>query len=76
MKPSLAKRLQKLEQDADARRAIAEPPPFDGAAFIREALQAWGIEQQPDESLMMALARGMGIRPIELRDRLRMLACA
>jgi hypothetical protein len=36
----------------------------------------WGVEQQPHESLAMALGRALGMSGIEQRDQLRMLTCA
>jgi hypothetical protein len=44
--------------------------------IVRGWLRAWGVEQQPEESLAETLSRALGIRPAELRDRLRRMACA
>jgi hypothetical protein len=76
MRPSLHKRLVKLEQNVQARQVSAEPAPSDHIEIIRGWLRAWDIEQQPDESLMMTLCRAMGISGAELRRRLEARACA
>jgi len=53
MKQSTHKRLLRLEQDVQARRASGEPESSDHIEKIRGWLRAWGVEQQPDESLMI-----------------------
>jgi len=75
MRQSLHKRLQKLEQDCQARRVSAEPAPTGTADMVRGWLYEWGIELQPKESLAEALARGIGISGRELRRRLEARAC-
>jgi hypothetical protein len=65
----------RLEQDVQARRASARPEPSDHIEKIRGWLRAWGVEQQPDESLMMTVCRAMGISLRELRQRLEARAC-
>lgn len=70
MKQSLARRLQKLEQTVQARHVSAAPAATGAAEIVRGWLREWGVEQQPEESLAMALARGMGISSRELRRRL------
>lgn len=76
MRTTLHKRLEKLEHDVQARRASAKPESSDHIEKIRGWLRAWGVEQQPHESLAETLSRALGIHPVELRDRLRRLACA
>ena len=76
MRQSLHKRLARLEQDVQARRASVEPAPSDDIEIIRGRLRAWGVEQQPEESLAMTLCRAMGISGSELRRRLEARACA
>ena len=60
MKQTLHKRLHKLEQAVEARRASERPASTGHLEIIRGWLRAWAL----------------GIRPAELRDRLRRLACA
>jgi hypothetical protein len=69
MKANLAKRLQKMEQDVQARQASVRST-FNGAEIVRGWLRAWGVQQQPEESLAETLARALGISMRELRDRL------
>lgn len=76
MRSSLHKRLQRLEEDVQARQASARPESSDHIEKIRGWLRAWGVEQQPEESLAETLSRALGIHPFELRDRLRRQACA
>jgi hypothetical protein len=76
MRQCLQKRLAKLERDVQARQAREQPAPSGHVEIFQEWLRVWCIERQPEESMAMAVARGMGIRPVELRDRLRALACA
>ena len=76
MRQSLHKRLVRPKQDVQARRASAEPAPSDHIEIIRGRLRAWGVEQQPEESLAMTLCRAMGISGSELRRRLEARACA
>jgi hypothetical protein len=76
MRTSLHKRLARLEQDVQARRASAKPESSDHIEMIRGWLRAWGVEQQPEESLAMTLCRAMGISGAELRHRLEARACA
>jgi hypothetical protein len=75
MKSSLHKRLQKLEQDVQARRASVRPA-SNAIEIVRGWLRTRGVEQQPEESLAETFSRAPGIRPVELRDRLRRMACA
>jgi hypothetical protein len=76
MKRALHKRLQQLEQDVQFRQASAERAPSGHIEIIRGWLSAWGVEQQPDESLAMTLSRALGLTVLELRNRLRERACA
>jgi hypothetical protein len=76
MRQSLHKRLARLEQDVQACRASAKPESSDHIELIRGWLRAWGVEQQPEERMAETLSRALGIHPVELRDRLRRLACA
>jgi|CZKX01.1.fsa_nt_gi hypothetical protein len=76
MRQTLHKRLEKLEQDVQARQASAKPESSDHIEVIRGRLRAWGVEQQPEESLAMTLCRAMGISGSELRRRLEARACA
>jgi len=76
MRTTLHKRLQRLEQDVQARRASAQPESSDHIEIIRGRLRACGVEQQPEESLAMTLGRAMGISGTELRRRLEARACA
>ena len=76
MRQSLHKRLARLEQDIQARQASARPESSNHIEMIRGRLRAWGVEQQPEESLAMTLCRAMGIIGSELRHRLEARACA
>ena len=76
MRQSLHRRLQRLEQVIHARPVSAEPASSDHIEKRREALRVTGVEQQRGESLAMTVGRAMGISQAELRDRLRVLACA
>jgi hypothetical protein len=76
MKQTLHKRLLRLEQAVQIRRASERPVTTGHLEMIRGWLRAWGVEQDPDESLAMTLGRAMGISQPDLRDRLRRLACA
>jgi hypothetical protein len=75
MKHALYKRLQHLEQDVQSRPAGAERAPSGHIEIIRGWLSAWGVEQQPEESLAMTLSRALGMTVLELRNRLRERAC-
>ena len=70
------KRLVRLEQVVQTHPAAADSAPSDHIEVVRGWLRVWGVEQQPHESLAMALGRALGMSGIEQRDQLRMLTCA
>jgi hypothetical protein len=77
MRQNIHKRLEVLEK-TNAALQVQKTAGTDGAAairWVRDILQACGVEQQPMESLAEAFARCLGISPRELDSRLRSIAC-
>ena len=73
MRQTMHKRLLRLEH-VQARRAGARSE-SNNVEIVRGWLRAWGVEQQPEESLAETLSRALGIRPPELREMLWRMAC-
>ena len=72
MKRNIHKRLEVLEKTSAAVQA--QKPPTDGASaiqWVRDVVQACGIEQLPMESLHVTFARSLGMTPQELDNRMR-----
>ncbi len=77
MRQNIHKRLRVLEK-TNAALQVQKTAGTDGAAairWVRDILQACGVEQQPMESLAEAFARCLGISTRELDSRLRAIAC-
>ena len=68
---TIARRLQKLEQKLPPTPSALAPSGPSAVERITELLTLGGVVPGEDESLADALARGLGISGMELRERMR-----